>query len=153
LTKIKKLCILIAGGVEDETKKKGGESMMEKRERNTQERLIHRWVGELLAVLTTSETETTIDNYITQLPPTDQKWIWISYAIKLAQLGQKEKALEKALRLNLGIEEVTDERKALEIAVSGSGVVARVGEKLYAYTNQGKDHDFAIRKLMHELRK
>jgi hypothetical protein len=148
LTKIKKLCILIAGGVEGETKKKGGESM-EKKEKSKEEGLTHRWVGELLAELTTtSEPEATLSNYISKLPPEDQKWIWLPYAIKLAQLGQKEKAIAKVLQLDFGIKEVTKD-EALTIALSNSGLVAQVGEKFYAYDGSNP----AVRKLMHELRK
>jgi hypothetical protein len=123
--------------------------VMEKKERNKEEGLTHRWVGELLADLTTtSEPEATLSNYISKLPPTDQNWILISYAIRLAQLGQKEKALAKVLQLDFGIKEVTKD-EALTIALSNSGLVAQVGEKFYAYDGPNP----AVRKLMHELRK
>jgi len=123
---------------------------MEKKEKkNHQEGVAHRWVGELIAEIltTTPEAETVISRFVDTLPSEDQKRIWLPCSIRLAQLGKKEKAVAKALQLDLGIQEVAKE-EAFKIAISNSGLVAQVGEKFYAYNGSNP----AIRKLMHELR-
>jgi len=125
---------------------------MEKREQknqNQKEGVTYRWVGELIAELlnVTPELETTISRAVAQLPSEDQKRIWLPCSIRLAQLGKKEKAVAKALQLDLGIQEVAKD-EAFKIAISNSGLVAQVGEKFYAYNGSNP----AIRKLMHELR-
>jgi len=123
---------------------------MEKKEKkNHQEGVAHRWVGELIAEIltTTPEAETVISRFVDTLPSEDQKRIWLPCSIRLAQLGKKEKAVAKALQLDLGIQEVAKD-EAFKIAISNSGLVAQVGEKFYAYNGSNP----AIRKLMHELR-
>ena len=123
---------------------------MEKKEKkNHQEGVAHRWIGELIAEIltTTPEAETVISRFVDTLPSEDQKRIWLPCSIRLAQLGKKEKAVAKALQLDLGIQEVAKD-EAFKIAISNSGLVAQVGEKFYAYNGSNP----AIRKLMHELR-
>ena len=120
-----------------------------KEQKNQQEGLTHRWIGELIAesLTTTPEAETVISRFVDSLPSEDQKRIWLPCSIRLAQLGKKEKAVAKALQLDLGIQEVAKD-EAFKIAISNSGLVAQVGEKFYAYNGSNP----AIRKLMHELR-
>jgi len=126
------------------------ENKNKEKKNHHQEGLTHRWVGELIAEIlaTTPELETKISRFIEALSPEEQKKILLPCTIRLAQLGQKKKAITIALPLGFGIKEVTKE-EALTIALSNSGLAAQVEEKFYAYDGTNP----AVRKLMHELRR
>jgi hypothetical protein len=116
-------------------------------------RFVGRMLGDILSLIDEcpedikADVDRLIQDNLNQLSEEDRKWILLSVAIRMAELGKKGQALRLALSLDLGIEELPSEKEALNIALNG-GIVALVDDIIVGYNGPNT----AVRKLMHELK-
>jgi len=151
LTKIKKLCILIAGGVEGETKKKGGESM---ENMQGEKRRITQVLGSFIAEVLSENPafrSTIVERlkHLKLLSPDEQVDTALRAAISLALKGKKEEAAELALLFDVGIKEMSPKEALNLVTTNKMALAAAIGDGDVCLVYQGEDR--RVRKLIHIL--